>query len=103
MEALVRLFYLLCGHAFADVFAQSTVMIEGKHGDNDDVPWTFWMASHALITCIPVIVVTQNWWLAMIYAATHFIIDTLKCMDEINWWVDQLIHVLVLAVIAVVR
>ena len=107
-------FYLLIGHAVADYALQPPNIALGKNRHAGPPPgynpeahgpirpiWPMVMAAHALIHAGAVIVVTGSPFLGLWQFGTHYLIDVLKCEKVYNLWVDQFLHVFVLAMTAV--
>jgi len=111
---ITTFFYLLIGHAIADFALQSPWVAKGKnrhagpppgynekaHGPLQPV-WIPTMLAHGLIHAGAVAIITNNPALAFVQFVTHTLIDLLKCERVYNVWVDQLLHLWVLAVTAV--
>jgi len=108
-------FQLLIGHALADFALQTPNVALGKnrqagpppgydeavHGKRQPI-WVMVMAAHCLVHAGAVLIITGSTTLALVQFASHYLIDFLKCDRHYNVWVDQLLHVLVIAWIAVV-
>jgi hypothetical protein len=111
---ITTFFYLLIGHAVADYALQSPWMAKAKnrhsgppesydpamHGKIQPI-WPMVMAAHALIHAGAVVVITGDPFLGVWQFLAHYMIDTLKCDKMFNVWVDQSLHVFVLAMTAI--
>jgi Protein of unknown function (DUF3307) len=93
-------FFLLAGHALADYPLQTGAIAickcrHANHPLQKEVPWYYWMLSHALVIL--------KWWgyspdTAIIFGimetVIHFIIDVGKCEKFYGIAVDQALHVI---------
>lgn len=109
------LFKLLIGHAVADYALQPPNIALGKNrhagppAGYDEAAegsrpsyWIMVMASHCLVHAGAVWIITGDMALAFWQFCTHYLIDVLKAERAFNLWVDQFLHVSVLAVTAAV-
>lgn len=99
------LWWLLVGHAVADFALQSEAMAKGKNRnrkpDFAQVPpgakyqptWHYWLTSHALIHGGAVALATGIWWIGLLEAVAHWIIDFGKCENLYGIHVDQALHI----------
>ena len=112
---ITTFFYLLIGHAVADFALQSPWVAQAKNRHTGPPPgynekahgplqpvWIPTMLAHGLIHGGAVAIITNNPALAFIQFVTHTLIDLMKCERVYNVWVDQLLHLWVLAVTAVI-
>jgi hypothetical protein len=112
----IELFFkLLIGHAVADYALQPPNIALGKnrhagppkeyneaiHGKRQPI-WVMVMAAHTLIHAGAVWVITADPVLAFWQFLTHYAIDTMKCERWFNVWIDQALHVAVLAATALI-
>jgi hypothetical protein len=91
------LWMLLVGHAVADYPLQSDSMAIGKNKRLNlayrEVPWYYWMASHALVHGGAVTIMTGSVYLGFAECLLHFVIDVLKCEKITTIHIDQFLHV----------
>lgn len=102
-DFFVILYLLLLGHAFADFSLQSSEMGKGKNRNRvpENIPpgqvptavWPYWLTAHAGVHATFVIIVTGNIFLSMGELAAHWIIDFLKCENELTVHQDQALHI----------
>jgi hypothetical protein len=87
---------LLTAHAICDYPLQGDFLAKAKnrHAAMPGVPWYQAMGAHAVIHGGSVAAITGIWWLGVAEAVAHFIIDDLKCSEEIDFNTDQILHVL---------
>lgn len=104
MTLFELLFWLLVGHAVADFALQSDTMAKGKnrHNKPDFVPkgqalkpcWGYWLTAHSLIHGGAVALATGIWWVGIMEAVSHWVIDFLKCENKTTPFTDQMLHLL---------
>lgn len=97
------LFLLLISHAVCDYALQSDFIAQAKnrHTAIGKQMWQFVLPAHGLIHAGGVYVVTNSIGASVFQLITHVIIDYMKCDDRISFNVDQLMHIVVMGVIAV--
>ena len=91
------IFWLLCGHALGDYALQGDTMAKSKHPSNKGTdsypPWWHWLTAHAFIHGGLVALITKIWWLGILEAVCHWLIDLGKCNKLYNIHVDQTLHI----------
>lgn len=95
--ALFQIFLLLIvGHALADYPLQGEFLAKAKNrfAPLPGVPWYQALGAHAAIHGGVVGVITGSVLLGVLEAASHLLIDDLKCGRRISYNADQLLHVL---------
>jgi len=99
IEALIKLIFV---HAACDFGLQTPFLSFHKSPlvQSKEYWWPEILMAHSLITGAGVWWVTGNVWWGVLNTATHFGIDYLSTMKFIPHWMDQVLHVLVLAGIA---
>lgn len=91
---------LLVGHAIADYPLQGDFLSRAKNRFNPipGVPWYQAMAAHSIIHGGIVGLICQLvaglWWIGILEAIAHFIIDDRKCAGKLTYNQDQALHVL---------
>jgi hypothetical protein len=92
METLIL---LLAGHAMADYPLQGEFLAMGKNRAKPTpfIPWYQALGAHALIHGGIVALITGVWWLGVLEAAAHALIDDAKCTGKISFNTDQALHV----------
>ena len=95
-EYLRMFFFLMCGHVIADhpLQGQYLAIMKSRKLNSPEFPWQIALGSHALIHGFFVAVFTGIWWLGILEALLHALIDDSKCTGKINIWQDQSLHVL---------
>ena len=101
------LFFLFAGHALMDYPLQGEATATCKCRGagtalQKQVPWYYWLSSHAAIHGLAVGVVVYWFgfglevatWFAVAEAVIHFVIDFCKCEGLFNLHVDQGLHLL---------
>lgn len=87
---LVLLVFL---HFVADFALQSEAMARGKcPGAGGPVPWPWWLSAHGACHGLAVMLVTGSAGLGLAEAASHGLIDWLKCRGRLSFTADQLLH-----------
>ena len=107
-------FQLLIGHALADYALQPPNVALGKNRQAGPPPgydpfahgkiltiWPMVMAAHSLVHAGAVLIITGSTALALVQFVSHFLIDTFKCERRYNVFVDQFLHLAVLAATAI--
>lgn len=94
MELVNVFFLLLFAHALADYPLQGDFLSKAKNRTAvfPGVPWYQAMGAHSVIHGGFVYVITGSATLGMLEVVAHFIIDDLKCQDEISFNMDQGLH-----------
>jgi hypothetical protein len=90
----------LVGHAIADYPLQGDFLSKAKNRANPipGVPWYQAMGAHAVIHGGFVGLIAQLvaglWWIGILEAIAHFIIDDRKCAGKLTYNQDQALHIL---------
>lgn len=100
-------FWLVAAHALCDFVLQPDAMARGKSQlgpvtfprEPDHEPtWLHWLAAHSMIHgagvagALAIVGRADLWWLGLIEAACHAVIDYLKSARRITMTVDQALH-----------
>jgi hypothetical protein len=95
MSAQQMLLLLLAGHALADYPLQGDFLAKAKNRavPIPGVPFYQALGAHALIHGGVVAIVTGTWWLGLLEAVAHAVIDDAKCTGKISFNADQILHV----------
>lgn len=95
MGAAEMAFALVAAHALADYPLQGDFLSKAKNRANPipGVPWWQAMWAHSAIHGGAVALVTGIWWLGVLEAAVHFIIDDQKCTGKLSFNQDQFLHI----------
>ncbi len=95
MSAVAMLFLLLAGHALADYPLQGDFLAKAKNRAMPipGVPFYQALGAHAMIHGGFVAVITGIWWLGLLEAVAHALIDDAKCTGKIGFNTDQALHV----------
>lgn len=95
MTPAMLLIALLMAHAFFDYAGQGDFMAKAKNRSAPipGVPWWQALAAHATIHGGAVALITGVWWLFILEATAHFLIDDAKCRGKISYNVDQIMHI----------
>jgi hypothetical protein len=110
---MIETFYMLfLGHCIADFALQSEAMCKGKNRNRkpENVPpgqiptavWPYWLTAHAGIHAAMVLLITQSFWLSLLEFVSHWIVDFLKCDNELTVHQDQFLHITFLFIIAMI-
>lgn len=96
MTAIEMLAAMIAAHALCDYPLQGDFLAKAKNRLNPipGVPWWQALGAHAVIHGGAVGLITGIWWLGMLEAAAHFVIDDLKCRNKIGFNQDQFAHLL---------
>lgn len=89
-------FMLVLGHVLADYPLQGDFLAQGKNR-NTEIGKIFWphaLFAHSMIHGGMVAIITGIWWLGVLEAFLHGLIDFLKCENKISLNVDQALHYL---------
>ena len=94
MELTNLVLLLLFAHALADYPLQGDFLAKAKNrvAPLPGVPWYQAMLAHSVIHGGFVYVITGSATLGVLEVVTHFIIDDLKCQNEISFNMDQGLH-----------
>lgn len=99
MEHFTMLGALIAAHAVCDYPLQGDFLAKAKNRSMPipGVPWWQALGAHAAIHGGAVALVTGIWWLGLLEAASHFVIDDLKCTGRLGagakaFNADQLLH-----------
>jgi hypothetical protein len=90
---LTLLILLLVGHALADYPLQGDFLAKAKFGTIPGIPGWYALATHSVIHAGFVLWFTDSVILAGVEFVAHYIIDTLKINNRINFMVDQALHI----------
>lgn len=95
MNAFAMFAALIGAHAVCDYPLQGDFLAKAKNRKLPipGVPWWQALGAHASIHGLAVGLVTGIWWLGLLEAASHFVIDDLKCSGRIGFNADQAAHV----------
>jgi hypothetical protein len=95
-DPILLLIALVGAHLFFDYAGQGDFMSKAKNptAPFPGVPWWNIMAAHSAIHGAAVALITGIWWLFVVEAALHFMIDTAKCRGRISYNIDQAWHLL---------
>ncbi len=104
-SALVMLFALTIGHAFADFPLQGDFLSRGKNRNSPPVQladgkrapenlWAYLMSAHCLIHAGFVWIITGSVVLALAEFFLHLSIDVAKCEGRTSFITDQWLHIL---------
>ena len=97
------LLLLLMWHYLSDFALQNDFVATYKakqvNGEYNPM-WYHVLFAHCMIHSLGVLIITQNIYLTMFMLVTHFIIDYTKCERNITFNVDQLLHIVVICIIA---
>lgn len=90
-----QLFLLLAGHALADYPLQGDFLATGKSRAKPTpfIPWYQALGAHAAIHGGLVAIITGIWWLGVLEAVAHAVIDDAKCTGKIGFNTDQALHI----------
>lgn len=90
------LFLLIFGHFLADYPLQGDFLARGKNRSNPipEVPFYQCLIAHAIIHGGVVAIITGVWWIGILEAICHGLIDDAKCTKKINFNTDQALHIL---------
>ena len=95
MGAAEMAFSLVAAHALADYPLHGDFLSKAKNRANPipGVPWWQAMWAHSAIHGGAVGLITGYWWLGVMEALAHFIIDDLKCTGKLSFNQDQFFHI----------
>jgi len=87
--------FLIAAHALCDYPLQGDFLAKAKnrHAPIPGVPWEQALGAHAAIHGGAVALITGVWWLGVMEAIAHFVIDDLKCSNRIGFRLDQTLHI----------
>ena len=96
MNALPMFFGLIAAHALCDYPLQGDFLSKAKNrlAPIPGVPWWQALWAHGAIHGGAVALVTGVWWLGLLEAAGHFVIDDMKCSGRLRFNQDQYAHLL---------
>ncbi len=110
IELLVIIFWLLCAHFIADYPLQTPEMGKYKNKRNKPTPptgakfesvWVAYLTSHAFVhTALSALILGPL--LGIAIGVAHWIQDYLKCKIQYSPNLDQIIHIAILVIIAVI-
>lgn len=86
MTSLPMFAALIAAHAVCDYPLQGDFLAKAKNrlAPIPGVPWWQALGAHAAIHGGAVGLVTGIWWLGLLEAASHFVIDDLKCSGRLG-------------------
>lgn len=86
MDTLPMLAALIAAHAVCDYPLQGDFLAKAKNRAMPipGVPWWQALGAHAAIHGGAVGLITGIWWLGLLEAASHFVIDDLKCTGKLG-------------------
>ena len=92
--------WMIFAHALGDMALQTEFMGKYKsklypfHSNGREFPhfWVFVLSSHALTCGAVVAIITGLWWLGVLEAIFHWIIDYMSTNRRITFWQDQTLH-----------
>lgn len=86
---------MIGAHAVCDYPLQGDFLARAKNRKLPipGVPWWQALGAHASIHGLAVGIVTGIWWIGLLEAASHFVIDDLKCAGHLSFNQDQAAHV----------
>jgi hypothetical protein len=89
-------FILIAAHFVCDFPLQGDFLARAKDPTNPipGVPWSWCMLAHGMIHAGAVYVVLGSYTCAMLELVAHQAIDIAKCGKKINFWQDQMLHIL---------
>lgn len=94
---------LIAVHFTCDFALQSDYIARGKNRYSGVAPREWWiiLSAHGFIHGLGVYLLTESFTAFVFQVVTHIAIDFTKCEEKITYKVDQLLHVLVMAFIAI--
>lgn len=96
--------YLIGIHYLCDFPLQGDFIARYKARWVNDGPNDFWvhcLVAHCAIHSLGVLLITGDLLASLIMFASHALIDFLKCEGKLSFTTDQLLHLLVIVLIAV--
>lgn len=91
------LILLIAAHFICDFLFQTNDIAIGKDPTRDryhlNIPWGYWMTTHALTHGVAVFLITQNIHLLILETVVHGYIDYFKCKKIYYIHTDQLLHI----------
>lgn len=96
---MIELFLtLVFAHALCDYPLQGDFLAQTKsrhHEYNKGIPylWVHSLTAHSIIHGGAVGIITGIWWLGVLEALCHWIIDCAKCESKISLHTDQALHI----------
>ncbi len=95
MNALPMLAGLIAAHALCDYPLQGDFLAKAKNrtAPIPGVPWWQALGAHAAIHGGAVGLITGVWWLGLLEAAAHCLIDDAKCRGRLTFNQDQTLHI----------
>lgn len=100
-------FWLVAFHALCDFAIQPDAMVRGKNrhhtvsapGARQHEPsWIEWLGAHCMVhaggvaAALSIVGRADLWWLGLVEAGCHAVIDDLKCRRRISMGQDQALH-----------
>lgn len=113
MEFIDMLMWLVIGHFLCDFPLQNDYLAVNKNPvlvektessfiSKANPLWLWCMTAHSFIHALPVMWLTGKIELAILMIVTHFTIDYVKCIGRISFNEDQVLHLLVVFLIATI-
>lgn len=95
MSPMLMLVALIGAHCFFDFAGQGDFMSKAKNSASPipGVPWFTVLLAHGIIHGAAVALITGIWWLALLEAWIHTLVDDAKCEGKITFNQDQAIHI----------
>lgn len=96
MDYSLILFLLITGHFLADYPLQGDFLARGKNRTAPIPGVPFWqcLGAHAFIHGGIVALITGNVWLGIAEVICHAVIDNAKCVGNISFNEDQVLHLI---------
>ena len=92
--------HYLCDFALQNDFVAKFKAIK-INGEYNPI-WYHCLVAHCAIHSLGVYMVTKSIFLTAIMFVTHFIIDQSKCLNKLTFNQDQILHFVVIAIIAMI-
>jgi hypothetical protein len=88
---------LLAGHILLDFPLQGEYLARGKNPNTpwEGVPWSLLLTYHAALHGLCVYLITGHIRMGLIEFALHWYIDYSKYQNQINFVIDQALHLLI--------
>ena len=105
MDFIHLTFTLITTHFLCDFALQNDFVakykaryVDGRYNEM----WAWVLVAHCAIHAIPVLFLTKSLGLSLLMFITHFLIDFSKCEKRITFNLDQILHLCVVAIIAII-
>lgn len=101
-EYITTLIMLVMVHFICDYSLQNDFVSKYKSpkSGNTEMSWWIIMTAHASTHAAGVWLITGSLLASIIQFVSHYIIDTLKCLEFITFKEDQGIHLVIMAILA---